>query len=119
MIVGVVGACGAGKSSLVAGLQSRGFKVRHIAQEHSYVPDMWRRMSHPDVLIYLDVSYENTVVRVKLDWTVYDYAEQLRRLQNARQHANLVLDTDPLTVDQVLDIVTKFLNSYNQPITLK
>ena len=112
MIIGVVGPCGAGKSSLVAGLQTRGYKVRHIAQEHSYVPDMWKRITNPDILIYLEVSYENTVNRRKLDWTFEEYTEQLRRLQHARQHADLALDTNPLTRAQVLDTVISFIESY-------
>ena len=111
MLIGVVGPCGAGKSSLVAGLQARGFSVRHIAQEHSYVPDMWKRLTKPDVLIYLDVSYENTIVRRKLDWTAEEYAEQLRRLSHARQYADLVIDTNPRTIMQVLDTVDAFIKT--------
>jgi deoxyadenosine/deoxycytidine kinase len=103
MLIGVVGVCGAGKSSLVAGLQQHGFAVRHIAQEHSYVPDMWKRLTNPDILIYLEVSYPNTIARRKLDWTYQEYAEQLHRLRHARQHANLRIDTNLLTLQQVLD----------------
>ncbi len=112
MIIGVVGACGAGKSSLVAGLQVRGYSVRHIAQEHSYVPDMWKRISHPDILIYLEVSYENTIARRKLDWTYEEYAEQLRRLGHARQYADLVVDTNPIDTVEVLEKVILFINSH-------
>jgi hypothetical protein len=112
MIIGVVGVCGAGKSSLVAGLIKHGFVVRHIAQEHSYVPDMWKRLSHPDVLIYLEVSYENTIVRRKLDWTFAEFSEQQHRLRHARQHADLVLDTTQLSVEQVVQIVIAFVNSH-------
>ena len=111
MIIGVVGACGAGKSSLVAGLQGRGLSAKHIAQEHSYVPDMWKRLTNPDILIYLDVSYENTILRRKLDWTPAEYAEQLRRLRHARQHANLVVDTNPIDKGQVIEIVISFINT--------
>ncbi len=114
MLIGVVGPCGAGKSTLVAGLQSRGFNTRHIAQEHSYVADMWKRLTHPDVLIYLEVSYENTVIRRKLDWTVDEYAEQLRRLRHARDNANLVVDTNPLDQAQVLEDVVAFIATYSQ-----
>jgi deoxyadenosine/deoxycytidine kinase len=109
MLVGVVGPCGAGKSSLVAGLQARGLNARHIAQEHSYVQDMWKRMTNPDVLVFLDVSYENTVIRRNLDWTYEEYFEQLRRLQHAHQHADLVVDTNPLSVVQVLQAVISFI----------
>lgn len=110
MTIGVVGPCGAGKSSLVAGLQCLGFRVRHIAQEHSYVPDMWKRLTNPEVLIYLDVTYENTVIRRKLDWTYQEYEEQLRRLKHARQHADLVIDTNSISVSQVLETVLYFIN---------
>jgi hypothetical protein len=101
MMIGVVGPCGAGKSSLALGLRSEGYLVRHIAQEHSYVPDMWKRLTNPDILIYLDVSYENTILRRKLDWTYEEYAEQLHRLRHARQHADILIDTNRLTVDEV------------------
>ena len=111
MLIGVVGPCGAGKSSLVSGLRSNGFLPRHIAQEHSYVPDMWHRLTNPDVLVYLEVSYENTIVRRKLDWTLAEYQEQLRRLNHARQHADLVVDTNRLTVDGVLQAVVAYVQS--------
>src|SRR4030066_766746 len=112
MLIGVVGPCGAGKSSLVAGLKPYGYLTRHIAQEHSYVPDMWRKLTNPDILIYLDVSYENTILRRKLDWTYQEYAEQLRRLSHARQHADLDLDTNPLDFEDVIRSVISFINSY-------
>jgi deoxyadenosine/deoxycytidine kinase len=113
MLIGVVGPCGAGKSSLVAGLKAEGLLVRHIAQEHSYVPDMWKRLTNPDILIYLDVSYENTILRRKLDWTNTEYAEQLRRLHHARQFADLYLDTNLLTVEEVRQTVLSFITSTN------
>jgi deoxyadenosine/deoxycytidine kinase len=109
MVIGVVGPCGAGKSSLVAGLNQHGYLVRHIAQEHSYVPDMWQRISHPDILIYLQVSYENTVSRRNLDWTEEEFTEQLHRLTHAREHADLVIDTDSLTVGEVLNTAINFI----------
>lgn len=114
MLIGVVGPCGAGKSSLVSGLLANGFSVRHIAQEHSYVPDMWKRLTNPDILIYLDVSYENTILRRKLDWTPDEYAEQLHRLRHARQHADLYLDTNSLTVLEVRDYALSFISSFYQ-----
>jgi adenylate kinase family enzyme len=115
MIIGVVGPCGAGKSSLVSGLQPLGYKIRHIAQEHSYVPDMWKRITNPDILIYLDVSFGNTVIRRKLDWTYEEYMEQLHRLEHARQHADLIIDTNPLTASQVLAMVISFINRKHPP----
>ena len=111
MLVGLVGPCGAGKSSLAASLKGEDFFVRHIAQEHSYVPDMWRRLTNPDLLIYLDVSYENTLLRRKLDWTYAEYTEQLHRLRHARQHADLVVDTNPLNLQQVRLLVLEYIKS--------
>jgi thymidylate kinase len=97
----------------VAGLKTEGFHGRHIAQEHSYVPDMWKRLTNPDILIYLDVSYENTILRRKLDWTYDEYIEQLRRLRHARQHADLYMDTNPLTLDEVLYTAITYIMSSN------
>jgi deoxyadenosine/deoxycytidine kinase len=116
MLIGVVGPCGAGKSSLVAGLKIRGYMVRHIAQEHSYVPDMWRRLTDPDILIYLDVSYENTMLRRKLDWSFEEYSEQLHRLRHARQYANLYIDTNIMILEDVIRFVDQFIQSINTPI---
>ncbi len=111
MVIGVVGPCGAGKSSLVMGLKDKGYQVRHIAQEHSYVPDMWKRLTNPDILIYLDVSYENTILRRKLDWTYAEYSEQLHRLRHARQHADVLIDTNALTIQEVRAAVLFYIDS--------
>jgi len=109
--IGIVGPCAAGKSTLVAGLKARGILAHHIAQEHSYVPAMWRKITNPDLLIYLDVSYESSLRRRHLDWTPAEYEEQLRRLAHARQHADLIVDTDHLTPTEVLAEVLRFLEN--------
>jgi len=101
-LIGVVGPCGSGKSTLIAGLQQHGFACRHIAQEHSYVQAMWQIISKPDVLIYLQSSFETSTARRKLDWLVKDYDEQLRRLAHAREHAHIVISTDDLTPEEIL-----------------
>jgi adenylate kinase len=110
ILVGVVGVCASGKSTLIKSLEAHGYKTRHIAQEHSYVKDMWLRLTNPDVLVFLDVDYPTTLKRRKFDWTEKDYAEQQRRLMHARQHANLYLDTTSLTADEVLQQVINFLS---------
>jgi cytidylate kinase len=116
MVIGVVGPCGAGKSSLVAGLKTSGYMVRHIAQEHSYVPDMWRRLTNPDILIYLDVTYENTIIRRKLDWTYQEYSEQLHRLRHARQYASLYIDTNHLALEDVILMVLSYIQTAQAPL---
>jgi hypothetical protein len=90
-------------------LKLLGYRVKHIAQEHSYVPSMWQRLTNPDILIYLDVSYPLTIQRRKLDWRLDEYAEQNRRLLHAREYARLYLHTDPLTQQEVLNAVIKFI----------
>ncbi|HEX2989680.1 MAG TPA: AAA family ATPase [Anaerolineales bacterium] len=110
-LIGVVGPCGSGKSTLISGLERSGYRCRHIAQEHSYVPAMWQILSKPDVLIYLDSSFPVSTARRKLDWQEKDHQEQLRRLAHARQHAHLYIDTDVLTPQQVLEQALNYLQS--------
>ncbi len=108
-LIGVVGPCGSGKSTLIAGLERQGYACRHIAQEHSYAQAMWQIIAKPDLLIYLGASFPVSTARRRLDWQEKDYQEQLRRLGHARQHAQLIIDTDPLTPDQVLQKALDFL----------
>jgi cytidylate kinase len=107
-LIGVVGPCGSGKSTLIAGLEKYGYSCRHIAQEHSYVQSMWQKIAKPDVLIYLSVSFPISTERRKLDWQPRDFDEQKRRLEHAHQHANLVIDTDDLTPEQVLQTALNY-----------
>lgn len=112
-LIGIVGPCGAGKSTLIQGLEARGFRCRHIAQEHSYVPYMWQRISNPDVLIYLNASFQTCTSRRQLTWNQSDYAEQLHRLSHARQHADLTIETDDLSPAQVLETAALFLAEHH------
>jgi hypothetical protein len=109
LLIGVVGPCAAGKSTLIEGLERRGYLCRHIAQEHSFVPDMWRRLTNPDLLIFLQASYPVTCTRRNLNWSEADYKEQQRRLAHACQHADLYLDSDKLSIEQVLEAALLFL----------
>ena len=113
--VGVVGPCAAGKSTLVARLQHLGYRARHIAQEHSYVPDMWQRLTRPDVLIFLDVSFPVAQARRPMPWDERDFAEQQHRLRHARAHADLILATDNLTPEEVLQRVVEHLTALGYP----
>ena len=109
ILIGVVGPCGSGKSTLTAGLTRLGYRSRHIAQEHSYVKDMWQRLTKPDILVFLDASWLVTCQRRRLDWTEAEWQEQQCRLRHARQHADLVLDTDGISIDEVLQRVVRFV----------
>ena len=112
-VIGVVGPCGSGKSTLIAGLEQHGYTCRHIAQEHSYVKSMWQVISKPDILIYLGASFPVSTARRKLNWQEKDHAEQLRRLSHAREHAHIFIDTDDLTpadvLQKALDALKEFL----------
>ena len=110
LLVGIVGVCASGKSTLVAGLSERGIRTRHIAQEHSYVKDMWKRITNPDVLIFLDASFPITIIRRNLDWTEAEWQEQQRRLSHARKYADLYINTDDLSAEGVLNIVFEFID---------
>src|SRR5512137_2497047 len=109
LLIGVVGPCGAGKTTLVAGLNSLGYRTRHIAQEHSYVKDMWKRLTNPDILVFLDASYVTTCLRGKLNWTEAEWQEQQVRLRHAHENADLILETDELSVEAVLARVVRFV----------
>lgn len=101
-LIGVVGVCASGKSTLTKALSAQGYRCRHIAQEHAYVQDMWQRLTNPDILIFLEVSYEKTLQRKRLNWTRAEYEVQLQRLRHAWQHADVRIHTDPLTPEDLL-----------------
>ena len=114
ILIGVVGPCGSGKSTLVAGLEKHGYRCRHIAQEHSYVKYMWQHITNPDVLIFLQCSYENSTSRRKLNWLPADHEEQQRRLSHALEHAHIIIDTNQLNSDEVLAHALTFLKENYQ-----
>ena len=113
-LIGVVGPCGSGKSTLIAGLEAHGYRCRHIAQEHSYVKHMWQVITKPDILIYLQSSFEISTARRKLNWLRSDYEEQLARLSHALEHAHLIIETNTLTANEVLERVFDYLNSIHE-----
>ncbi len=108
-LVGIVGVCAAGKTTLITGLKQRGILTRHIAQEHSYVKDMWKRITNPDVLVFLDASFAVTLKRRQFNWNEADWTEEQRRLRHAREQAHLYINTDDLSPQEVLNIVIAFM----------
>ena len=82
--VAIVGPCSAGKSTLSPALKEAGYETRQPAQEHSFAPNMWQRLSKPDILIYLDLSYEQACARrPHIDGGPDRLEEQHRRLAHA------------------------------------
>jgi ABC-type glutathione transport system ATPase component len=108
-IIGIVGPCGAGKTTLIQELRNLGIEARHIAQEHSYVPTMWQKITSPHILIFLDVSYSETIRRKKFNWTISEYQDQQSRLAHARSHADLIIQTDSFTIPELVKTILYFL----------
>lgn len=108
--IGIVGPCGAGKTSISQGLIDIGYNVRQIAQEHSYVKDMWKKISDPDILIFLEVSQSTIIRRKNFQFTKSDYSKQMERLSHAYQHADLVVNTDNKTVEDTLREILLFIS---------
>ncbi len=76
---------------------------------------MWRRLHPPDVLIYLDASDETILRRRPGETLAALLPRQRRRLAHARAHADLIVHTDDLTPDQVLERVLAFLRQRGIP----
>lgn len=117
----IVGPCAAGKSTLAEALRAAGYQdVHQPAQEHSYVPDMWQRITKPDLLIYLDVDYNQ--VRARRPYLEHGGREwletQRQRLAHARQHANFYVDTSTLTPPDVQATVLSFLEIGDQRLEI-
>src|SRR5512137_2047929 len=101
----VVGPDAAGKTELVWRLRALGYNAHSCAQDHSYVPDMWRRLARPDFLIYLDARLETIARRRAIDWGQERLDTLNARLAHARAHCDLYLPTDDLALSDVVDRV--------------
>ena len=111
--IGLVGVCGAGKTTLTNGLKPYYNNVRQIAQEHSFVPDMWQRMANPDVLIFLKASYPVTLQRKSFQWSEKEYQQQIYRLRHAFSHADIHINTDNISPKELLIIVLEYLSEFD------
>lgn len=107
--VGIVGVCASGKSTLERGLSRLGYNARQCGQEHSYIPDMWRRLTRPEVLIYLDASPRVARRRRDMRLRGSDHAAQRERLAHAREHCHVYIDTDAFSRQQVLEEAVRAL----------
>lgn len=65
--------------------------------------EMWHLLTKPDILIFLEVSYEKTLERKPLNWTREEYELQLQRLQHAYEHADIHINTDLLSPTELLN----------------
>lgn len=108
--IGIVGPCSSGKSTLARALRALGYRVKEIMQEHCAAPMMWRRISNPDVLIYLDVTMGVAARREGLEQPSAWWVEEREvRLAHARAHCDLYIDTSALTPEDILTQVLGYL----------
>ena len=106
----VVGVCGSGKSELVRSLRAAGFAARVVAQEHSVIRDLWRHQGVPDALVYLAASPTEVARRGRGMVGPTLLAVQEARLTDALLAATITVDTDPLTANQVAELVLERLH---------
>lgn len=107
-LIGVVGNCAAGKTTLVNGLTQKGYRAVNIAQEHSTAPRLWQR-KNPDLLVCISCTLETAQGRREIYWGQERLDEQGKRLAHAREHCDFYLPTDGLTIDEVLQAVIGFV----------
>jgi hypothetical protein len=70
---------------------------------------MWRAISNPDVLIYLDAELSTIQERQLGPWTESHLEQLHHRLRHARAHCDFYLATDGLTEDEVGRLIVEFL----------
>jgi len=100
--IAVVGTCASGKSTIVAALRERGHDAYSVAQEHSAIPRLWEHLA-PEHLVCLSVRLETVRLRRGDEgWPEWIYRVQLERLASAMTHADVIVDTDDRSVDDVL-----------------
>lgn len=105
MRVAVVGRCASGKSTIAAALRDHGYDAWPVAQEHSIVAALWNA-KQPDALVLLDASLASVRERRHNPvWPDWIYELQTARLANARQNADVFVNTDGLPVADVVSVV--------------
>ncbi|MBW7883615.1 MAG: hypothetical protein H3C34_13445 [Caldilineaceae bacterium] len=113
-LIKVVGVSASGKSTLVTALRAAGYNARPVSQEHSEVPELWKRFGFPRVLIYLDNNLEaQRERRPDVTWDEENLVNERHRLRDAQKNADLRINSAQLTAEQVLELVLAYLRSHN------
>lgn len=108
MRIVVVGPCASGKTTLVNRLRELGLDAHNVAQEHSGIKSLWRKKS-PDVVVMLDASLPVIRRRRSVPWGEERLEAQRERLRDAREHASLFIQTDPLSREEVAGRVLDYI----------
>ena len=108
MRVVIVGVCASGKTTLVTKLRALGVEAYNVAQEHSCIREFWRKRQ-PDVLVLLDVTLPVIRQRRDVPWGEERLSIQRERLLSARTNADLYIQTDNLSREQVVETVLDYI----------
>ncbi len=108
MRIAIVGVCASGKTTLVAGLRKAGYDAYNVAQEHSCVHNFWQK-HHPDLLVMIDARMPAIHKRRVVYWDEDRLNVQHQRLADARAHADLYIQTDDYSAQEVLQQVIDFI----------
>ena len=109
-VVKVVGTSASGKSTLVTCLRAHGYDARPVSQEHSEVPDLWQRFDRPYALIFLSADLRTQQKRrPDQAWTYSELVRERMRLANAREAADVRIDTSELNPERVCEIALTYL----------
>lgn len=111
MKIAVVGVCAAGKTTLSRSLSKLGYDAFTVPQEHSGVKTFWSKKK-PDILVMLEASLLVIQSRRSVPYGEERMRVQHERLSDARRHADLILDTDPYSVDEVREQVLAFIDTF-------
>ncbi|MFD3165545.1 hypothetical protein [Herpetosiphon sp. NSE202] len=106
----IVGPCAAGKTTLRQGLETHGIQARVIAQEHSGIRGLWRK-HQADYVIYLDVDLPAVHERGRPTFPAWLHNQQQQRLQEARDAADIYLDTTKHSINDVLRRVLSVISN--------
>ena len=112
MRVVVAGVCVSGKTTLVNSLRELGIDAYNVAQEHSVIKKLWNH-KQPDILVVLDVQMKTVRQRRMVPWGEDRLALQRKRLCNAYEHADLYIQTDELSKDEIVQSVLEHIRRYN------
>lgn len=104
MKVAVVGGCASGKSTISARLRDLGYDAYVVGQEHSDIPDLWRRQS-PDRVIFLETSLDAVRERRGRSWPEWLFHRQRERLEPARAGADVIVNTERASVQDSIEAI--------------
>ncbi len=111
LLIGVVGNCVSGKTTLVEGLKREGYQAVNIPQEHSVTPRFWRKFN-VDFLVMLSCTLATARARRQIPWGQVRLDRQAAILADAKANCDLYLPTDNFTIPEVLEQVIEAVEAW-------